>query len=785
MAQLTADQLVQLARQGKGKSPVDLGQSSTTIGVDGEQIPKKSTQLTADQLVAMAKKQVRYKPFIEAQRKSGKSDINIFNAMLDIPEFKADFEQKNNLGYKNRQIAQELGLNIPNPHAVDWEKEQREAMFAEAKKAGKTQAWESSLLGLTNLGATAAQAFYKASDLLDTGINKITGTNYLPTNRYEQYTKQRKGEENFHQLRREQNNQGFDWWKLAGELANPLAAYGKGYQGAKILSSEGAKITGQNALLGMGIGGTSFAEDSGDRLSNSIAGGIGGAAGGIVAQKIGQGVSKVVDKSTQLGKNVSAKFSQEKTQKLLQSIDEKLEAALRPEGISLNDLSQTIVNSLRDDAIKAVQSGKNLNPTAVARKVVLDRLGLKGTRAQVSGDAAQWQKESELSKIQDVGQPLRDKFIDDNAQLTRLLSEAEQSTGGKSFDNYGVLSDAIKSLDDQLSQNKSYINEIYNTAKQASGNDISLDGRGFANDAITALEKDYAMSSLPSSIHKLIKDISKNPQGFTLGKSEELIKILNREYTSSLQNGQPTSSTHAIGVVRNALNGRQNEAMQGLLTQGGNDAAQFYQLGRQAHKFNIEQIQSMPLLEDAVKGVEPDKLFNKHILGGNIAELDKTIQLLKNVNPQVVNDIKQQVVQFISKEAINSNGQLSPAGMKKALDKITDRRLLTMFTPKELSHLKDIRSAMDYLITQPPHSYVNNSNSGSSLTNHFLKFLKLPGVNHIPFAKVFTGVDDGMGVSKAMTPSIAGEATPSIISQDLIDRLVKAGIISGSNLPNQ
>lgn len=735
MAQLTADQLVQLARQNKGKSPVDLGQSSTTIGVDGEEIPKKSTQLTADQLVVMAKQQQRanFKPF-------------------------------------------------------DWKASQKEGMAQAAKDAGKVTLDESIASGIygSEIGGGVAQAYYKARDLLSEGVNKVTGTKYLPTDGYNKFTRQFKDWKDFQSARREANNQGFDWAKLGTEIAvtAPLAALGQSYK-AGVLTKEGFKSTAKNALLGSGIGEASFAESSGDRLSNFIAGGIGGAAGGIVGQKIGQGVSKIVDKSTQLGKNVSAKFSQEKTQKLLQSIDEKLEAALRPEGISLNDLSQTIVNNLRDDAIKAVQSGKNLNPTAVARKVVLDRLGLKGTRAQVSGDAAQWQKEAELSKIQDVGMPLRDKFIDDNAQLTRLLSEAEQSTAGKSFDNYGVMSDAIKSLDDQLSQNKSYINEIYNTAKQASGNDISLDGRGFANDAITALEKDYAMSSLPSGIHKLIKDISKNPQGFTLGKSEELIKILNREYTSSLQNGQPTSSTHAIGVVRNALNGRQNEAMQGLLTQGGNDAAQFYQLGRQAHKFNIEQIESMPLLEDAVKGVEPDKLFNKHILGGNIAELDKTIQLLKNVNPQVVNDIKQQVVQFISKEAINSNGQPSPAGMKKALDKITDRRLLTMFTPKEVSHLKDIRSAMDYLITQPPHSYVNNSNSGSSLTNHFLKFLKLPGVNHIPFAKVFTGVDDGMGVSKAMKPSIAGEATPSIISPELIDRLVKAGIISGSNLPNQ
>jgi hypothetical protein len=732
MAQLTADQLVQLATLGKGKSPVDLGQSSTTIGVDGEVIPKKSAQLTADQLVAIAKEQKRanFKPF-------------------------------------------------------DWKAAQKEGITQAAKEEGQTQPWESSLLGITNLGATAAQAFYKASDLLDTSINKITGTNYLPTNRYEQYTKQRKDEENFHQLRREQNNQGFDWWKLAGELANPLAAYGKGYQGAKILSTEGAKITGQNALLGMGIGGTSFAEDSGDRLSNSIAGGIGGAAGGIIGEKIGQGISKVVDKSTQLGKNVSAKFSQEKTQKLLQSIDEKLEAALHPEGISLKDLSQTVVNNLRDDAIKAVQSGKNLNPTAVARKVVLDRLGLKGTRAQISGDAAQWQHEAELAKIQNAGTSLRDKFIDDDKQLARLLEETENSTGGMSIDRHGVMENALKSLEGQLSQNKSYINEIYNTAKQANGNDILLDGRGFANDAITKLDSEGLLSFLPANISSQIKQIADNPHLFTLKKSEELIKQLNRSYKNNLNSaGKGTDQSYAVSLVRDALNIRQNEAMQGLLTQGGNDAAQFYQLGRQAHRFNIEQIKSMPLLEDAVKGVEPDRLFNKHILGGNVAELDKTVQLLKNVNPQVVNDMRQQVVGYIREQAFNNNGKPSPSGMKKALDKITDRRLSILFTPKEMSRLKDIGKAMHYLVTQPNHSYVNNSNSSSGLTNSFMKFLNIPGVRESVFTKPLADIGNSNRVSNALNPSIAGEANPSIISPELIDRLVKAGIISGSNLPN-
>ncbi|QQC79442.1 hypothetical protein I9189_015765 [Acinetobacter bereziniae] len=738
MAQLTADQLVQLARQNKGKSPVDLGQSSTTIGVDGEEIPKKSTQLTADQLVAMAKQQQRanFKPF-------------------------------------------------------DWKASQKEGMAQAAKDAGKVTLDESIASGIygSEIGGGAAQAYYKARDLLSEGVNKVTGTKYLPTDGYNKFTRQFKDWKDFQSARREANNQGFDWAKLGTEIAvtAPLAALGQSYK-AGVLTKEGFKSTAKNALLGSGIGEASFAEDSGDRLSNSIAGGIGGAAGGIVGQKIGEGVSKVVDKSTQLGKIVSAKFSQEKTQQLLQSIDEKLEAALRPEGISLNDLSQTIVNNLRDDAIKAVQSGKNLNPTAVARKVVLDRLGLKGTKAQVSGDAAQWQHEAELAKIQNAGSILRDKFINDSTQITNLLNDAAKNTGGSSIDKLGTAKEAGESLLNQLDQNKQFVNAAYDYASKASGGDILINGKGLANDVFTELEDKALASFLPSDIKSIVTQIEKNPQYFTLKKGEELIKVLNTHYKSSLNNGEKTATTHALGVVREALNKRQDEALAGLLTTGGNDAAQAYKFAREAYKSNSELKNQIPMLQDILKqsskgSINYDDLYKSRILNGKVEELSKTMEVLKNVNPQAVANIKQEFIKDLTEKSLSTNGQFNPSKMKNALKAFGSRKLLAVFSPEEVAHLQDIKKAADYLITEPRHAYVNRSNSGSSLFNHFMSILNKPGVR-VALSAV-KDIPETRAVNQAMNPSIAGEAAPSIISPELIDRLVKAGIISGSNLPNQ
>ncbi|WP_228256112.1 glycoside hydrolase family 24 protein [Acinetobacter halotolerans] len=657
----------------------------------------------------------------------------------------------------------------------DWKASEKEATAKQANEAGPTKFWESALLGVSDLGAGVLQGTSYAADKISSGVNSVLGTN-LDTGSYDRVTKKRTAVDEWHEARRQAHDQGYDVTRLGGQIAAtaPMAALGRTYQGAKVLSGAGARVAGQNAAVGAAMGGVGFAEDANQRLGNTALGAIGGAAGGALGEKIGQGVTAI-----------ARKVKPQNTQKILQQIDEKLDKALQQQGMSLGELSDDVVRGLRSDAEKLLKSGKDLNADAVARKAVLDRLGLKGTRAQVSGNAQDWQKQAELAKISGSGDQLRDKLIDDNVQLQRLLNEATEKTGGKATDQYGAMKNALDSVNTQLQQNKGFIGAAYDVARKADGNNIVLDGRGFANDAFTKLDEQYAATSLPAGIQKILKDVADNPDKFTLGKSEELIKILNREYKSSLQMGQPTSATHSIGLVRDALEGRQKEAMQGILS-SGNDAAQAYQFARQANKFNMEQIEGMPLLQDARKGIEPDKLFNKHILNGNVKELDKTIDLLNNINPQAVGDIKQQVLEYISSKAVNQNGQFSPAGMKRALDAISDRRLQTMFSTDELKNIKDISKAGHYLVTQPPHSYVNNSNTASAVMNYFSGIINKPGVRML--LAPIKDVQDSRAVNQALSPDLSGRQLLQSLTQQeraLIDRLVRAGVITGAETSNQ
>lgn len=694
-----------------------------------------------------------------------------------------------NMGSMNDLHSLFVAQKRANYQPFDNTKEARQKREQDAlKKQGPTQLWESALLGAADIGVPLVQGAQYVKDKINQGVNAVAGTK-LPTNSYEGVTKTYKNINDAHNTVRKANNQGIDIGRIGANMVMtaPLAATGGTLpSGAKIISKAGAEFLGKNTALGGLIGATGIHENNTERLKSMAAGAAGGAIGAAAGQKIGEGVTKVARKTIPSVKAATQV-------RVDQAIDDQIEIALKQSNVKIGDLSDDIIAGLRKDVGAALKSGKAVNKEAIARKVVFDRLGIRPTQAQLTGNPILWQKQAELAKIQGAGDPLRQKLISDNQMLSGLLDDVALKTGGKADDAYGAASGAIDALRGQQAQNKEFIGAAYDAARKSAGNDIVLDGRGFANDAITRLDQQYAMSSLPPSVRKIIGDIEKNPDAFTLGKSEELIKILNREYKSSLMNGQPSSSTYAIGVVRDALEGRQGEAMQGLLATGGNDAAKGYQFARDAYKFNAQQIEGIPLLQDALKGVEPDKLFQKHFLNGNVNEIQRTVDLLNNVNPQSVADIKGQVIKHISEKAINQNGQFSPAGMKRALDAIGDRRLNTLFTPSEVARIKDIGMAGQYLVTQPAHSYVNNSNTSAALMNFLGGIINKPGIR--VFLSPIKDVADSVQVNRALKANITSDAKASsevvnnmLLSEgdkNLIEQLTKLGLIGGANTTKQ
>ncbi|WP_335984440.1 hypothetical protein [Acinetobacter haemolyticus] len=161
-------------------------------------------------------------------------------------------------------------------------------MQIKAVDAGKPSAAKSFILGAANkVGGGINQGASSFKDLGSSLINNAFGTN-LKTDRYNEVTKQTKAVNDAYELSRSKAGQkGTDWWSVAGESAATLPAGAAGV-GRTLLGT-----VLKSAGVGAGIGGAGFANDSRERLSNTIFGAAGGAAGGA----IGKGAEKIVGKA--------------------------------------------------------------------------------------------------------------------------------------------------------------------------------------------------------------------------------------------------------------------------------------------------------------------------------------------------------------------------------------------------------------------------------------------------------------------------------------------------------
>lgn len=668
---------------------------------------------------------------IASARQAGYSDAEIYDGIKNSPRYQTQFKNSYAKGMTDAQIAGVIGLKL-SAHAPQSQPQHTEKPSFVVRFGA----------GMDNVFSGIKQGALYLKD-------GITGKN-----EYEEYTAKKKAEkESYEQAKKDSGFNGVDFAEMLGETValGPLATAGRGYQGAKVLSKAGAKVTAQNAGLGALGAMVGFAENLDKRVQNATTGAMLGAGGAIVGKKIGEQISKRVATTTE-------------------NVDIALNQGLAKMDLKLEDLPADVANALRADAKKALKADKVLDDDAIARKAFLESKGFKPTHAQVTRNATDWTNERELAKLRSTDGILTQKYVDDDTQLRQMLDDEIMATGGKKTDDYAFNQELLQTAQAKIAKNKQQVRQNFDDAKNASGNTIPVNGIGFVSDTIKALDDNYLIGSLPPNVSKILKDVQKNPQLLTLGKSQELIKILNREYKSTLNNGQPTAHTHAIKIVRDVLETRQNEAVNGLAVNGNDDAVKLWHTARKSHQENRALIESMPLLKDAEKGVEPDKMFSKHIIGGNIGQLRITMDFLRAENPQLVADIKQSVLEHIARNAINSSNGFSPAGMKKVLDSLGEPRLKSIFSDDELKRLKDLRMAGELLKQAPIGSNINYSNTASTLANIFGMM-----IDKVPFASIVKGVRDNINARSQLTGKITMPNVRTVYDDDTVHYATKAG----------
>jgi hypothetical protein len=117
-------------------------------------------------------------------------------------------------------------------------------------------------------------------------------------------------------------------------------------------------------------------------------------------------------------------------------------------------------------------------------------------------------------------------------------------------------------------------------------------------------------------------------------------------------------------------------------------------------------------------GMEPDKFFDKFIIGGKVREL-ATLKNELGADNEAWQAMRGQLVAYLKQKGGVSEdaGTFNSSSFNNALRSLGNEKLKVFFSPQELDRLQAISRVARYEQVQPRGSAVNNSNSAPTAAN--------------------------------------------------------------------
>ncbi|MGP5103615.1 hypothetical protein ACTXJH_06575 [Psychrobacter celer] len=621
----------------------------------------------------------------------------------------------------------------------------------------------SAAMGLSDAGAGIVQGMAYAADGINRGINNVAGTDFK-TNAYEEYNDDYKAANaNADAIRREAGRSGGDFVRGGTEIAATVPMFLAG-GGAGTGVKAGTAFAGRQAAIGSGVGAARYAGDSKERAGNMAGGAIGGAVGGVIGEKvaapiIGKTVGKVMRRTANKSGN-----TEQAAGKL---VDDAIREADMP-------VSGAVRRELVEEATKNLAKGKEVDAAALARQSLLDRYGLKGTKAQISRDPIEWKNEVELAKN---NPELNDVRIQNHDQVRSTWQSLADDTNARPVDNNARMESTFNTLRQGDEAAQADINAKYQAAREMSGNDARLNHMRFIDQASRELEEQGLGSFLKGDIRGIFKGMFEDPDfRLTHGKSEEIIKVLNARMKTTTDGNERA----ALAIVRKNLDNEVDATiaeMGGSLGSGASDgglagAQGAWSEARGAARDRFQNIDTSPALKAALDDVAPDKAFDKLVLKSNERDLVKLVDDLKKTpeGQQNLADLQGAAIEhFIAKASRSNDGSFSPAGLNNAINSFGNNRMKALFTPEQISRINDVKQVTDILLQQPRGSAVNHSNTASAIIP-FLQSI----VGRVPVAGNLLSGGVGTAAKKVTDINAAGAAAKAMKGQ--------AGVTKGSSL---
>ena len=561
-------------------------------------------------------------------------------------------------------------------------------------------------------------------------------------------------EQDYAQNWRQGQDVGLDVGRIGGNIvaSYPFAAM---VPGAAAATLPGRMASG--AGVGAITGAMQPVKDGSDFWQEKVAQtGIGAIAGGLavpVAEKVSKMIANVANK-------INARFTPVQSAQIQQG--------LAQEGVDFSKLTQQAQAAILKDADDALNAGGQLDFKALARKADFEKVGIKPTLGQLTGDPMQYQFEQNSRGIVGGGESLSQRFNEQNTGLVDAINRMRGGIGDPGLDKYGAnvkVQEALRKINETRSAAK---NELYDAAKSGLGRYAPLNPKSFSERLATDLDFDTASYALPPRLRKAVNDIASGNAPFRIQEAEQLKKIANLEFDKT---GQQGAKNYALGLLKKHL----DDEISNTATQAGQETANAFKIASKAAKQQFGMLEKTPALKAAVEnGLPDDKFIEKYVISGNVKPrelLNLRAQLRQS--PDVWQEIRGQVVEHLKNKA--TGGQLdefakfSQAGFKNGLNSIGDARMKILFSPAEIAELKAIQRVAASIQVHPVGSAVNNSGTSQAIANLLDRLSNVPYLKELAINPLRNFQLQGQ-VNNALNPGARAMSQPAAIPPEIIRR---------------
>lgn len=473
-----------------------------------------------------------------------------------------------------------------------------------------------------------------------------------------------------------------------------------------------AAVPGANTYLGAGLLGAgtgAVLADKGERLPAAAIGAVGGVGGKWVGDNV---LAPVLTRAVDLAKGIAGRQTAEQTARMA------LEQSLAQNGLKISDLPAKAADDLLAEVRRAVSVGGSVDDAALARKADFLAIGAKPTLGTITRDPQQFAYEQTLRGVNGAGSELADIATQNNAALIRGLNEAGAA---RAADPLATGQQVVDSLGKYAAKQQAGIRGLYQAAEDVGGQAIPLDHVAFTNAAADAVDAKRVNAFLPTEVKGILNDIAEGKMPLNVSTTEQLKTILADSIREASRQGKGNTVT-ALRAVYGALEETPPA------TQLGADALAAFRAARDANRAFKTTVENTPALQAVLDGAEPDKFFQRQILGGDVASVKKTVGLLGDAAPEARQAVKDQVVMHLKDKALSGAadevGNFSQSAYNRALKSLGEPKLKALgFTQDEIARLKLIGRVASYQQAAPAGAVVNRSGTAAQSYNLLMGLL--------------------------------------------------------------